>query len=45
MSIRGAVELTLSAVHLWDNFKHLRTPGAGTASDYHSAYSGCYSDS
>lgn len=30
-SIRGAVELTLSAEHLWDDFKHLRMPGAGTA--------------
>lgn len=32
----GAAELTLSAAHLWDDFKHLRMPGAGKASDYHS---------
>lgn len=34
--IRGVVELTLSAEHLWENFKRLTMPWAGTASDYRS---------
>lgn len=36
MPVRGLVKLTLSAVHRWENFKHLITPWAGTVSDYHS---------
>lgn len=30
------VELTLSAEHLWDDFKHVTMPRAGTTADYHS---------
>ncbi len=32
---QGSIELTLAAEHLWDNFKYLTMPGAGTASDYY----------